>query len=54
MNNKEHTLTLERLKELDALYEATEDMGILGRRPIYWGILVEEMRQIRRQVEGGA
>jgi len=53
MNNKEHTLTLERLTELDALYEATEDMGILGRRPIYWGILVEELRQIRRQVEAG-
>ncbi len=50
---KEHTLSLETLKELDALYEETEDMGVLGRRPTRWGSLVEELREIRRLVEAG-
>lgn len=53
MNSKEEILTLEMLKELDDLYEATEDMGVLGRRPIHWGVLVEKLRQIRRRVEAG-
>ena len=53
MNRREHTLTLARLKELDALYEETEDMGVLGRRPTRWGTLVEELREIRRLVEEG-
>ena len=53
MSNREHTITIEMLKELDALYEETEDMGVLGRRPVHWGILVEELRQIRRLVEAG-
>lgn len=30
MSNREHTLTIDMLKELDALYEETEDMGALG------------------------
>jgi hypothetical protein len=50
---EEHTLTVERLKELDALYEETEDMGSLGRRPTRWGTLVSELREIRRLVEAG-
>jgi hypothetical protein len=50
---KEHTLTVERVQELDALYEETEDMGPLGRRPTRWGTLVNELREIRRLVEGG-
>lgn len=50
---EEHTLTLEALKELDALYEETEDMGIMGRRPIHWGTLVNKLRGIRHLVEAG-
>lgn len=53
MSNREHTLTIEMLKELDALYEETEDMGILGRRRTRFGPLVEELRGIRRLVEAG-
>lgn len=53
MNNREHLITLEMLKELDELYEAREDRGVLGRRPTHWGTLVEELRQIRRRVESG-
>jgi hypothetical protein len=47
------TIRIEMLKELDALYEETEDMGSLGRRPTRWGTLVEELRKIRRLVEAG-
>jgi hypothetical protein len=50
---KEHTLTIETLQELDALYEETEDMGVLGRRPTGWGTLVSKLREIRRLVEAG-
>ena len=39
---QEHSLTLERLKELDALYEARADGGVLGQRPTGWGILVKQ------------
>jgi hypothetical protein len=53
MSNSEHILSTAKLKELDALYEETEDMGVLGRRPSGWGTLVEELREIRRLVEGG-
>ncbi|MCB0195505.1 MAG: hypothetical protein KDJ65_26385 [Anaerolineae bacterium] len=49
----EHSLTIERLQELDALYEAREDGGVLGQRPTGWGILVSELREIRRLVEAG-
>lgn len=50
---KEHTLTIKRLEELDALYEETEDRGVLGRRPTRWGSLVSALREIRRLVEVG-
>lgn len=53
MSNREHTITIKELEELDAMYEETEDMGILGRRPTSWGPLVEELRRIRRLVEAG-
>jgi hypothetical protein len=53
MSNREHTLTIEMLEELDALYKETEDMGGLGRRPTRWGTLVAELREIRRLVEAG-
>jgi hypothetical protein len=46
---KEHTLTIEMLQELDALYEERSASG----RPIHWGNLVRELREIRRLVEGG-
>ncbi|MEZ4641431.1 MAG: hypothetical protein R3E31_01600 [Chloroflexota bacterium] len=50
---KEHTLTIKMLKELDGLYEAREDMGVLGQRPTRWGDLVSELREIRHLVEAG-
>jgi len=53
MSNREHTLTIEMLKELDALYDETVIMGVLGRRSTRWGTLVQELREIRRLVEAG-
>lgn len=53
MSYKKHIITIEMLKKLDALYEETEDLGVLGRRPVHWGTLVEELRKIRRIVESG-
>lgn len=53
MNNKDRTLTIEKLKELDAMYDATEDMGILGKRHTRFGPLVEKLREIRRLAEAG-
>lgn len=53
MSGSEQTITTELLKELDALYEETEDMGVLGRRHTGLGTLVEELRKIRRLVESG-
>ena len=50
---KEHILTIKRLKEMDALYDEREDMGVLGQRPTGWGILVSELREIRHLVEAG-
>jgi hypothetical protein len=44
-----YTLSVERLKELDALYAERSPSG----RPVRWGILVEELREIRRAVEAG-
>ena len=51
--SKEFILTTEMIQELDTLYEQREDMGVLGQRPTCWGILVEELRKIRRLVETG-
>jgi len=47
------TLTDDDLRDLDALYEETEDRGALGRRPNRWGELVAELRHLRRAVEAG-
>jgi hypothetical protein len=46
---QEYTLSIERLTELDALYEQRSP----GGRPTGWGMLVEELREIRRAVEAG-
>jgi hypothetical protein len=46
----EYTLTVERLQELDVLYEERDD---LGQRPTGWGTLVSELREVRRLVEAG-
>jgi hypothetical protein len=46
---REYTLLLERLRELDALYEERSPSG----QPAGWGLLVEELREIRRAVEAG-
>jgi hypothetical protein len=45
----DYTLSSERLSELDALYEERSADG----RPTCWGLLVEELREIRRAVEAG-
>ena len=44
-----YTLSIERLRELDALYEERSPSG----QPVRWRILVEELREIRRAVEAG-
>lgn len=46
---RNHVLSLAKLKELDALYEERSSSG----RPVSWGVLVEELREIRRAVEAG-
>ena len=42
-----YTISSEKIRELDALYEERSSTG----RPNSWGILVEELREIRRAVE---
>lgn len=44
-----YTISSETIGELDALYEERSSAG----RPTRWGILVEELREIRRAVEAG-
>jgi hypothetical protein len=46
---QEYTLSPERLRELDALYEERRPDGF----PASWSLLVEELREIRRAVEAG-
>jgi len=49
LNKKEHTISAEEIRELDALYDERSDSG----RPVSWNALVEELREIRRAVEAG-
>lgn len=42
-----YTLSVKQVQELDALYAERSASG----RPVSWGILVEELREIRRAVE---
>jgi hypothetical protein len=53
METKEHIITFEMLKELDALYEDHE--VITGTMQVHrlLGVLVDELRKIRRLVEAG-
>lgn len=53
MNVKELYITDEMLKDLDALYTNVEGKRDPVQRHANWGILVEELRKIRRQVESG-
>jgi hypothetical protein len=46
---QDYTISGERIRELDGLYEGRASTG----RPNGWGILVEELREIRRAVEAG-
>lgn len=46
---KDYTISAEKLRELDALYNERSDTG----RPTSWGLLVEDLREIRRAVEAG-
>jgi hypothetical protein len=50
MNKDPVMISVEKLKELDTLYAARSSSG----QPISWGALVEELREIRRDVEAGA
>ena len=45
----DYTISVEKIRELDALYEERSTLG----QPSSWGILVEELREIRRAVEAG-
>ncbi len=47
--SQNYTISDEKMRELDALYEERDSTG----RPNSWGILVEELREIRRAVEAG-
>ena len=44
-----YTLSSETIRQLDALYQERSSTG----RPNRWGMLVEELREIRRAVEAG-
>ncbi len=44
-----YTFSVERLRELDALYEERSPSG----QPVSWRMLVEKLREIRRAVEAG-
>jgi hypothetical protein len=46
---REHTLSLDQVRELDELYEKRSSYG----HAVWWGILVEELREIRRAVQAG-
>jgi hypothetical protein len=46
---REHTLSLDQVRELDELYEKRSSYG----HAQWWGILVEELREIRRAVQAG-
>ena len=46
---RNHTIPVEELRELDLLYDERSAAGY----PTSWGILVEELRQIRRAIEAG-
>lgn len=45
-----NVVSMEELRELDAMYAARSPSG----RPTSWLALVEELRRIRRAIEGGA
>lgn len=45
-----YTITAERLERLDNLYS---DVGSTGNHQLGWGVLVGELREIRRAVEAG-
>jgi hypothetical protein len=46
---QEYTLTAARIQEYDSLYTQRSPSG----QPVGWGILVEELRELRRAVEAG-
>lgn len=46
---QEYVISGEKIRELDALYEERSDLG----QPNGWGVLVEELREIRRALEAG-
>ena len=46
---RNHTIPVEELRELDLLYDERSAAG----RPTSWGVLVEELRGIRRAIEAG-
>jgi hypothetical protein len=46
---RDYTISVDKLRELDALYEEQSTTG----QPRSWGFLVEELRNIRRAVEAG-
>ena len=54
MSEREFTITLEMLRSFDALYEDAEPYGPPpGQWHRMWGVLVEELREIRRLIQAG-
>ena len=53
MSAKEYTITAQQLQQLDALYADDGEAPVHGPRNRNWGLLVEALRAIRRQVEAG-
>lgn len=54
MSEREYTITLTMLKYFDELYEDSEPYGSpAGRWHRMWGVLVEELRSIRRLIQAG-
>jgi hypothetical protein len=49
VTRQSYTISGERIRALDALYESRSPTG----QPDQWGILVEALREIRRAVEAG-
>lgn len=46
---RSHTISADELGELDTLYEERSTFG----QPAGWGLLVKELREMRRAVEAG-
>lgn len=51
MSEKEYTITAEMLEGFDRLYEDAEDITPAMKWHRLWGVLVEELRDLRRLIQ---